>query len=146
MSRTIREAVSAVMMCAPLVLAVVSTWTLLPTAPPTLVVHIDRAGSVDGTAPTWVMLTIALGLALVAATLGLVGLRGSDHEHRRSQRGLAGGAAVLGLVVWTCSVEFTRQAATGTGLFALPVVLGVFGAILWGVLCLLVTPGDLLGD
>jgi len=146
MGRTIREAVSAVMMCAPLVLAVVSIWTLLPTVPPALVVHIDRAGSVDGTAPTWVLLTIALGLALIAATLGLAGLRGSDNEHRRSQRGLAGGAAMLGLVVWTCSAAFTRQAGTGTELFALPVVLGVFGAILWGVLCLVVTPGDRFGD
>ena len=146
MSRMIREVVSAGMMCLPLAAGIVAAWTVLPTAPPTLDVHVDRNGVVDGTAPTWLMVAVPLALSVVAAVLGIAGLRESWQANRRVQRALAGGAAVLGLVVLLWSVEFTRLAGTGADLVALPVVLSVFGAIFWGVLCLVVTPPDLLAD
>ena len=148
MSRMFREVASVGMMCLPLAAGIVAAWTVLPTAPPTLDVHVhvDRSGVVDGTAPTWLMVAIPIALSVVAAILGLAGLRESWQANRRVQRALAGGAAVLGLVVWMWSVEFTRLAGTGADLVALPVVLSVFGAIFWGVLCLVVTPPDLLAD
>lgn len=143
MSRMVREVISVGMMCLPLAVGIVAAWTVLPTAPPTLDLHVDRSGVVDGTAPTWLMVAVPFALSVVAAVLGLAGLRESWQANRRVQRALAGGAAVLGLVVVLWSVEFTRLAGTGADLVALPVVLSVFGAIFWGVLCLVVTPGDL---
>jgi hypothetical protein len=86
MSRINREATSVVLMCGPLGVAAISAVMLLPTTPATLIIHVDRDGGVDGTAPTWVMLALALVLSLAAASLAVAGLSESWQINRRVQR------------------------------------------------------------
>lgn len=143
MGRRIREALSVVLMCVPLVVAVISAAAFLPNAPAELSIHVDRSGATDGTAPTWVLVSVAIGLSVAAAALALAGLREAWQVNRRVQRAVTGGAAAVATVIWVSSIELTRQTSTGGDPFVLPIVLAVFGAILWCVLCLVVTPPDL---
>lgn len=143
MGRRIREALSVALMCVPLIVAVISAAAFLPNAPAELTIHVDRSGAVDGRAPTWVLVAIAIGLSVAAAALAVTGLREAWQVNRRVQRAVTSGAAALATVIWISSIELTRQTSTGGDPFLLPIVLAVFGAILWCVLCLVVTPPDL---
>lgn len=142
MSRISREATSVVLMCGPLAVAVITAVVLLPTTPAMLTIHIDRDGRVDGTAPTWLIVAVALVLSLTAGCLAFAGLRESWRVNRRVQRAVLAGAAALATVIWVSSVALAQRVAVGVESTAPPIVLGVFGAILWGILCLVVTPPD----
>lgn len=142
MSRFSREATSVVLMCGPLGVAAISAVMLLPTTPATVSIHVDREGAVDGTAPTWVMLAVAMVVSLAAACLAVAGLRESWRVNRRVQRAVLGSAAAVATVLWISSVALTQRDTVGVDPTAPPIVLGVFGAIFWGILCLVVTPPD----
>ncbi|MGK9148325.1 DUF1648 domain-containing protein [Plantibacter flavus] len=138
--KTIRETSAVALMGVPLVTTIVSAAVLLPAAPAELAIHFDRSGVVDGTAPTWLLVAISLVLSLGALGLAIVGLRPSWQVNRRVQRGFASGAAAVATALWISTATLAQPGAASTGPTAPPIILAVLGAILWGVLCLVVTP------
>lgn len=92
----------------------VATVLLAPTLPGRIAVHFAADGTPDGWGSPWVMLAVAVGLALVAVTLAVAALRARD---RRTAATVLLVANLVAGVLATGWIAIAASAAVGDGTF-----------------------------